>query len=666
MNELEIVKDIASISAPLINAIIEVWLKPKLHDLRTKGKIKKSMENYLLFGDSFQEYLNRSYQKYYYLNTIVFQNQQMRLEDLYLPLTVNSSTDKKTFKIDEYTDEFIPKYKKVLITDTAGMGKSTILKWLFLSCINKNACIPIFIELRKLSKEKTVLKTIFEELNSIDEKYDEQLILSLIKLGDFVFFFDGFDEIPLKEKEAVTQDIQDFIVKANKNYFIMSSRPEPALASFGGFQSFSIEPLKINEAFQLIRKYDKSSGELSKRLIEKIKEDKIIDNIKEFLGNPMLVSLLYKAYDYKPDIPLNKRTFYRQVYDALFESHDFTKGYFIREKLSSLDIDSFHKILRSIGYFTFKEGKIEYSKDEIISVIKKAKEYCIGIEFSESRFLEDLVVSVPLFCIEGISYKWKHKSIQDYFTAEFISYDTKDKQPQILQSLCKSRNCENYHNVIDLCYEADYKTFRHTIIYELLNNFIDYYNSSYKSFSREVYKEADIDIRKTITFGRTILVQKTEKEKIYKVTRDNDKRIINGWIKQVKEHKDDSSGELISSYFHFSYDMITAVTDSNITFLCRLLNQKRDKNLFKRIRLARNNNVINIDRHKFFKVDDNIDNPLNNEKTFAAVNDLIIYITNDVYNDVYLDYKNCVKVKKDIEKELSIEKDNEFLIEGIL
>jgi hypothetical protein len=48
--------------------------------------------------------------------------------------------------------------------------------------------------------------------------------------------------------------------------------------------------------------------------------------VYEYLTNPLLVSMLFAAFDFKQTIPLKKHLFYEQVYDAYFEKHDLTKG----------------------------------------------------------------------------------------------------------------------------------------------------------------------------------------------------------------------------------------------------------------------------------------------------------------------------------------------------
>jgi hypothetical protein len=285
---LQTIKDIATIAAPLTGAIIETWVKPKLVILHKYLKIDKAVfENAL--STKFDEYLRRTYEKLSFINVLVFQNQQKKLEEIYIPLTVQKVQGATHILINGYKSNFLPEHKRVLIRDTAGMGKSTLLKFLFLSCITSNKGIPIFIELRKVGIDESILKYICNELNPLDDEFDKDFILKLIKQGDFVFFLDGYDEIPFSQRDVVTRNLQDFISKASNNLFILSSRPDSSLASFQSFQEFNIQPLKMKEAFRLLKRYDRG-GELSTEIIKKLNEG-LLENLREFLANPFLVSL---------------------------------------------------------------------------------------------------------------------------------------------------------------------------------------------------------------------------------------------------------------------------------------------------------------------------------------------------------------------------------------
>ena len=497
----ELIKTYAPLVTPFIPSIVEIFIKPKLQKL-SKFLKRNDAQSLISVEAKFTEYLERSYEKHSFIPILIFQNQQRKLEDIYIPLTVRRVIE--TFKIDRYPTSFLPKYKKILIRDTAGMGKSTLMKRLFLSCLEGQRGIPVFIELRKLKAEDTIVNFIHRELNPINDEFDEDFILNLIKDGNFIFFLDGYDEIAQNEREQVTLNLHDFISKTGNNLFIMTSRPETSLASFPDFMEFYIQPLMLEEAVQLLRKYD-DNGELSTEIISKLEGD-TLKNVEEFLGNPLLVSLLYKSYEYKHTIPLKKHIFYRQVYDALFESHDLTKeGAYVRDKHSRLDSDSFHNGLRALGFITIKYG-VEYDKDEILSFIKKAKDQCSTIEFKESRLLDDLLQTVPLFTKDGNYYRWSHKSLQDYFAAQFIWKDTGEKKTEILKKLAKSAENLKYTNLLDLYYDTDTKTFRRTIIYDYLSTFINYYEAPIRTNTKEKTNPEDINFSKLLTFDSTYML----------------------------------------------------------------------------------------------------------------------------------------------------------------
>tara|TARA_R110002020_G_scaffold194458_1_gene395323 strand:+ start:1523 stop:3136 length:1614 start_codon:yes stop_codon:yes gene_type:complete len=511
LNDSIAVKDMISAASPVIKALVETFVKPKLESFRKKFISVDLTKTYIPTEEHFQEYYHRTYKKLAVINTLVFNNSQRFLKEIYLPLTLSSTNDEKIkFQVNSYPEKLCYEYGNILITDTAGMGKSTLMKRIFIDIVDQNIGIPIIIELRRLNKNKTIITEIQEQLNSINKDFDSELLLELLSEGGFIMILDGYDEISLTDREAVTSDLQDFISKASNNEFFITSRPEKALLSFGNFQEFRINPLNKKEAFELLRKYD-NQGSVSALLIKKLQEQEM-SNIEEFLTNPLLVSLLFTAFEHKQAIPFKKYLFYRQVYDANFESHDLTKGdSYTHDKYSKLEIDDFHRVLRHLGFSCFKLQKIEFSKDEILKLISDSKEFCAGLNFNESDFLEDLLRTVPLFAQDGNYYRWAHKSLQEYFAAQFIYLDSKEKQNTILDRLYNHSNIEKFINVIDLYYDMDYKTFRNKIERSLLSEFKQFidnnYNHNYKGITIDSIKER----KETAFFTDSFLFKATQK-----------------------------------------------------------------------------------------------------------------------------------------------------------
>lgn len=457
-------------------------------------------------AEHFTEYMLRAYEKYSTVNTLVLRNRIKQLKNIYVPLTLESQENVENterIKLCGYPKEFFQKNKKLLIMDTAGMGKSTIVKRLFLDVIDQGYGIPIFIELRRINETHDLISEIESQISSLTQNFNHQLLLELIMSGGFIFFFDGCDEIPMVDRAFAMHCVEDFISKASANTYIITSRPDEVLNCFGNFKRMSIKGLTKKESFQLLRKYD-GNGIVSNSLIEKL-QDKKYEMITEFLENPLLVSLLFTAFEYKPTIPINKQAFYRQVFDALFEAHDLSKGdSYCHEKRSKLHSDDFAKILRRIGYECQKRQQVEFLKTDILNIIDKAKGTYINMNFASSDLLKDLLTSVPLFCKDGNYYKWAHKSLQEYFAALFISIDSKNSQEKILTSIYESDNIQRYINLLDLYIDIDPTGFQKYILIPLLDNFVSYYNSL--RYIKPNLPKLSVDVRLGYLFGHSFVI----------------------------------------------------------------------------------------------------------------------------------------------------------------
>lgn len=509
---------IAVAAKSLVEGFIKNYALPKLsklaHSITKEGKAYLSLNS-----NAFIAYYKRAYNNYSIINTLAFKERVKKLKDIYIPLTiypVDNKKEKKLTKIEGYPKELLDKYGRILITDTAGMGKSTLMKRMFLDVIDGQFGIPIFIELRRLNENNNILNEVAIQLGGLNDGFDKEILETLFVDGEFIFFFDGYDEISSSNKAFVTRNIQDFVAKAPNNKYILTSRPEEELACFGEFQEFRIRELKKVESYDLLRKYD-ISGKTSRLLISKLKTGNY-SMINEFLKNPLLVSLLFAAFDFKQTIPLKKHIFYRQVFDAYFDSHDLSKGdSYVHEKKSNLDLDDFDKVMRKIGYECLRKQKIEFEKDELLKIIDSAKSGFSNLKFASTSLLGDLLKAVPLFCQDGMYYKWVHKSLQEYFAAEFIYKDSKNNQDAILTALYKSKKIDLYINLLDLYYDIDPVGFQKNIVKPLLESYVEYYEKFY--FHSDVISFEAVNLRLTITYCNRVLVGSIDNKKDQ--TRDN-------------------------------------------------------------------------------------------------------------------------------------------------
>lgn len=546
------------ILANLILPIIKDLVIPKIQSTIKKFSYKNIDETKL--EANFESYLIQRYEKFLVIDTLVFPNKQTLLDVLYQPLTLTSqdfNNKEIEILINDYPQEFIPKYIRVLIEDSAGMGKSTISKKLFLSIIRQKSGIPILIELSQINKKNSILKEIQNQLSPIGKKLSQDFIIKLINEGEFIFLFDGFDEISMDNREFAIRELHKFIEKANHNYFLITSRPEESLTSFGDFQKFNVKPLEKGEAYSLLSKYDEYSYKpISKNLIKQL-NDNPKDSLQEYLTNPFLVSLLYKSFEYKKDIPVKKSQFYQQVYDALFETHDLSKeGYLKRDKYSNLHLDDFERVLRYIGYFSSIENRVEYDKNGIIKYIDKAKKHLNDLSFRSSDFLKDLLKTVPLFKKEGNYFKWGHKSLQDYFAAKFLWIDSKESQEKILLKIYNEDKSKRFYNFLDLFYELDPKAFELTILKWLLKDFFDFDSNHYDYYGK---KDAIVKKRIENSFNKKCTIVVCRKEDL--------EVISTGRSPKDKEIHDYYSSKVTHSFDHTTYHYFKSPKVVTLTYI---------------------------------------------------------------------------------------------------
>ena len=460
-----------SVVTSAISSVVTKYLIPG-----AKSLLKQVVEAYNVnvehIGVHFEEYLKRSYKNYSIINTLAFPNQQKALRSVYLPLTlvgtdysINNSVPH--CKINGFPTKLLSRYHKILIKDTAGMGKSTLSKIIFLSAIDQEAGIPIYIELRKLSKDHCLLDEIRDQLGSLTKDFDKQLMLALFQKGGFIFILDGFDEISLSQREAVLPDIKVFVEKAYNNTFILTSREDPSLVGFGDFYAMSIRPLLREEAYELLRKYD-SNGRTSKELVKQLSSGDY-ERISHFLQNPFLVSLLFVGYAYRPDIPLRVTLFYERVHEALFYSHDLSKdGAFIHPRKSGLDFSEFSRCMRAIGFVSHLNGDVSFNLNDL----KNALSLSHITSCTEAELFDDLCHQIPLFAKEGNQVKWIHKSIQEYYAAEYINRDANDKKDFIINKFAFGEKVLAHLPVLDLYSDLEGSVFEKDVVLPVLEEFV--------------------------------------------------------------------------------------------------------------------------------------------------------------------------------------------------
>lgn len=331
------------------------------------------------------------------------------------------------FKIDGNTaDQYdlidtIRKGKSFVVTGTGGGGKSMFMRYLWLSYFERSeGKIPFFLELRQLNTltheriEDFIYHSIIQTRSSITQKNFQ----AALNQGEFILFFDGFDEISLEMRDKVEQWIIQLKENNPKLTIVMTSRPMDRFRGWGGFNVCQVMPLNQEQVVSLVDKapfFEEDKDKLKKKI-----KGGLYKTHREFLSNPLLAYMMLVTISYNPDIPHKMHLFYEMAFDALFHRHDLTKNGYKREHHCKLEKHEFQRIISYFSLITYHEEAYEFTIEEFREYMKKVRSI-ETINFDDDAFLQDLMESVCLVKIEGLEYSFTHRSFQEYFSAYCIS-----------------------------------------------------------------------------------------------------------------------------------------------------------------------------------------------------------------------------------------------------
>lgn len=308
---------------------------------------------------------------------------------------------------------------KLLITGTGGLGKSLLLKHLFLNTAQYGYYIPVLIELRKcnrLGEEKISLEDeIFQNLYDHGFQLEKKYYLSSLEQGGYLILLDGFDEVRQEKAERVFDAIQEFTGRYSKNHVIISSRPSDRLMGWSDFPELSLCDLTKEQAFQLIRKIDYDQ-EIKTAFLEAM-DHGMFETYESFASNPLLLTIMLLTFSKYAVLPDNLNSFYDQAFSTLFYRHDRTKGYFTRDLHSHLSYDDFRMLFATFCFHSYFSEDFEFTEDQLRQYIQDARRIIKNQSFTNDDVIEDLTSSVCMLVREGFNYHFIHRSFQEYFAA---------------------------------------------------------------------------------------------------------------------------------------------------------------------------------------------------------------------------------------------------------
>ncbi|MBE5881628.1 MAG: NACHT domain-containing protein [Lachnospiraceae bacterium] len=393
-------------------------------------------EAQVYLGTAFSRYLDNATLRYNQVRTLATGQNPRNLigkDNIYVSIGVQYGEK----EIDtETVDSLLSISNNILIQGTGGIGKSMLMRYLFLNTANRGEYVPVLLQLRRISNQESEQISIIDLIYTCMKDFDIQLPVEQfeysLRLGKYLFLMDGFDEVKEERAKETAEAIQNFCSKYPKNPCIITSRPRRDTSPLETFTEVRSKTLNLQQAVLLsskIWKEDEKTRGFCRQL-----EEELYEKHKDFAENPLLLSMMFLTFMKNNSVPEHLAEFYSKAYDAIYSAHDsHDKGYFLREfKCKDLDENGFRMMLCHFCFHTYFKEIYEFSEKELLGFLNQSIQK-LGIRDVKAKdYLKDLCDVVCILVEEGDVYRFSHRSFQTYFAACYTSNILTDVQQRKL------------------------------------------------------------------------------------------------------------------------------------------------------------------------------------------------------------------------------------------
>lgn len=308
--------------------------------------------------------------------------------------------------------------QNMVVEGIVGQGKSIYLRNMCTWLLEKKM-IPVFIELRTLSPERTLLGAINEYLESCGISGGDPIFRYLAGNGRVALLLDGFDEIPTGLVKSVVNEIEMLRNISDSLQIMISSRPYQEAQKLHGFYVYELAPLDSTDHELFLKKIIDSALDRA-RLIEALLETP--ENISGVMTTPLMLTLLVMVYKNDGEIPSTLPDFYEKLFTTVTSAHDSLKPAYKRDLATGFSEVKLRNLFDAFCVRAIQQGgdrTLSYQK------FKKCFETAVRSVPESScelhEFRSDIINATNLMLAEGINETtFLHKSIMEFHAASFI------------------------------------------------------------------------------------------------------------------------------------------------------------------------------------------------------------------------------------------------------
>ncbi|MBW4522923.1 MAG: NACHT domain-containing protein [Scytolyngbya sp. HA4215-MV1] len=326
----------------------------------------------------------------------------------------------------------------LMVLGGPGTGKSTFLRKMGLEALKsgeefKHKCIPVFIELKRLTESDLDLKNyIIEEFKICGLPNAARFTTSALEKGKLLILLDGLDEVPDANLNQVVQKIQDFVDTYKKNRYISSCRIAAHRYNFSRFTDIKIAEFDDSQIQQFIQNWFQSPEDLEVKTAENywdLLQNTENASAKELAHTPLLLTFLCLVYERSQSLPVNRSSLYRRALRILLEEWAAEKKIYRDQVDKGLSPDLTEALLLEIAYKGFESDQNFFHKADLINQIESFISTNPNAPVLGGEDILKTIVIRQGILVERAQeiYSFSHLTLQEYLTAQYINENNQIK-----------------------------------------------------------------------------------------------------------------------------------------------------------------------------------------------------------------------------------------------
>ena len=427
---------------------------------RAKPAFPEDEDNEELNG-IFDTYLEKSVEFYSMVKTLLYAETPKKFRDFYVPndydLKITGAGPNRG-KVETPLELLLTHgYSNIIVKGTGGIGKSMMMRHLFLrfaECYQETLWLPVLAPLKNFTgKEDSLEKFVFAALRDFDRNVEFSDFEKVLETGDAIILLDGLDEIPTTLRAQFDEQLVSFKKSHRECRIVISSRPTTSFIQFGHFHEVAILPFSKDKALELIDKIEYHDPE-AKAKFRKDLDEKLFRTHQQFASNPLLLTIMLMTYTSYGEVPAKRHIFYAKAYETMARLHDASKGAYVRPMHTGMSPEDFATYFAEFCARTYREEVLEFTEQTFTSYMNKViKHQGRRIDATARDFLLDLTNNLCIMYKEGEKYYFIHRSFQEYFSAVFFSNQMDDQLERIGVFFENQRHRQFGDRTFDMLYD---------------------------------------------------------------------------------------------------------------------------------------------------------------------------------------------------------------------